>query len=108
MTSTDTDNSHDFLTDNDSEDATYEPNESDYGGTSIDDSAQSITDVTFENGIVDETALSDLSLKTISKTKSNSKVWDSYGTLLYKQKIISKVANKVYCKFCFNNGCLKR
>lgn len=69
---------------------------------------ESISDIAVETGIIEDTIQQDLSLKIVSKSKSNSKVWNYFGHLLFKQVLISRVSNKVYCKICFDTGHLKR
>lgn len=50
-----------------------------------------------------------LSLKRLVKcSKSRPKLWENFGTMQYKGKTISKVADKIYCQTCFDNGSLKR
>lgn len=60
------------------------------------------------DGALDETIGHDLSLRTVSKRRSTSQIWKYFGHLLYKLATISKVSNKLFCKICFDTGCLKR
>lgn len=107
-----------FETDNDSADLDFQPNsESDFSSNStLSETDQSTftsdanidIDVAVYGDVLDDTARHDLSLKMISKRKSNSKIWSYFGNLLYKRVLISKVSDKLYCKICFNAGNLKR
>lgn len=50
----------------------------------------------------------DLSLQTVRKGKSNSEVWKYYGKLLKCGAGVKKLANKLFCKLCFDQKVLKR
>lgn len=98
-----------FQVDDDSADLDYNPNnDCDYSTRNSTASEVNDVDNAVESGALDETVRQDLSLKTVSKCKSNSKVWSYFGNMLYKKVAISKVSNKVYCKICFDAGQLKR
>lgn len=101
-----------FHTDNDSADSDYQPNsDSDYT-TTVSETDQTVSDtnidIEIDSGVIDDTVRHDLSLKTVSKPKSNSKIWNYFGFLLYKLVLVSKVSHRVYCKICSDAGSLKR
>lgn len=49
-----------------------------------------------------------LSLQTVRKSKSNSEVWKYYGKLLKCGSAVKKLADKYFCKLCFDRNILKR
>lgn len=115
MDSSDSD-ADEFQIDNDSADLDYQPNsDSDYTNNATSTASETDqtlgdTNIEFEidSGVIDDTVRHDLSLKTVLKPKSNSKIWNYFGFLLYKLVLVSKVSHRVYCKICFDAGSLKR
>lgn len=101
-----------YETDNDSRDSDYSPSSPD---TSCLSAAQSDTDVSrleidvsIDNRQVPNLPDSEFSLQKIPKGQTSSKVWDHFGTLKYKNVVISKVSKLVYCVPCFKNSYLKQ
>lgn len=116
MDSDSTSNDDPYQTDNDSNglDYQYQLSESDLTdistGSETDRSAVSNVDVAPSgyDGVIDNIVRPNLSIKMTQKRKSKSEIWNYFGKLLYKQILVSKVSDKLYCKICFDENIFKR
>lgn len=90
----------DFETNSDSD---WLPSESDLAGsdddTHFDDSDHAISDTNQSQW---------LSIQPVSKKRSKSGLWQSFGRLMRNGRVIKKCAGRFYCKSCLEDNSLKR